>query len=112
MNKSDHRKAALTLVEKIANERRRLHRTRQERKPMTLDMVKTLAEIDYFKPKWNDFDNLMNWIGQRRIQKSLENLIPSNKESWKKELQQLVIEGNLLQGRTTKQSKLQFENSL
>lgn len=113
MTKLDWLKAAKQLIDKITNHRRYLHRTHKEGKPLTLSMQKTLLEIDYHKPViYQSFDRMMNWMGQVRVKKNLEELIPSNKECWKTELQALIMEGNFLQGRVAKQSKIEFKINL
>lgn len=112
MNKLDFLKASTRLVDKIAAERRRLHRSGQEGKKLSLSMQKTLVEIDYWKPTiYKSFDRMMNWFGQRRVQKALEELIPSNKECWRTELKNLLTEGNFLQGRSARQTELAFETN-
>lgn len=113
MNKLDHLKAATRLIDKIVSHRRYLHRTQKEGKPLTLNMQKTIVEIEYYKPTlWKSFDRMMCWLGQSRVKRNLEELIPSNKETWKTQLQSLIMEGNFLQGRTAKQTKIEFKINL
>jgi hypothetical protein len=42
---------------------------------------------------------MQNWIAQKGMQVNINELIPSNKTHWKTELQQLIAQGNILQGR-------------
>lgn len=62
-------------------------------------MMKTIASIRYLLPQINNFDRMQNWIAQKGVQINICELIPSNKPHWKQELQQLVNDGNFLQGR-------------
>jgi hypothetical protein len=68
-------------------------------------MMKTMASIGYLLPQINNFDRMQNWIAQKGMQVKIIELIPSNKLAWKTELQNLIAQGNILQGRAVNQPK-------
>ena len=77
-------------------------------KQATAEMVKTMAEIDYYLGTINSFDRMMNYIGQRGVQARLKEIIPSNKKKWTEELEQLVHQGMVLQGKMVREKQLEI----
>jgi hypothetical protein len=98
MTKLDHLKACRQFLNKVVNYRRTLIKLNAG-KHASENMMKTMASIRYLLPQINNFDRMQNWIAQKGMQVNINELIPSNKTHWKTELQQLIAQGNILQGR-------------
>lgn len=104
MTKLDHLKASRQFLHKVVNYRKSLIRLNHG-KHATESMMKTMASIGYLLPQINNFDRMLNWISQKGMQVNILELIPSNKPTWKTELQNLITEGNILQGRVVNQQQ-------
>jgi hypothetical protein len=108
MNKLQHIKETKTFLRKVVLYRRNLLRMNAG-KNINAEMVKTMAEIDYFLGTIKSFDQMMNYIGRLGVQQRIKNeIIPKNKKAWFDELDRLVLQGNILQGKATKQMKLSY----
>lgn len=109
MTKLDHLKATRQFLHKVVNCRKALIRLNHG-KHASENMVKTMASIGYLLPLINNFDRMQNWIAQKGMQVNILELIPSNKTKWKTELQHLISEGNILQGRHINQTSQKITN--
>ena len=98
MTKLEHLKATRQFLNKVVNYLRTLIRLNAG-KHASENMMKTIASIRYLLPQINNFDRMQNWIAQKGTQANICELIPSNKIHWKLELQRLISQGNILQGR-------------
>lgn len=107
MNKLQHLKMSKQFLRKVKNYRKNLIRMNAG-KPASANMVKTMAEIDYYLGTIKSFDQMMRYIGRSGIQQNIIELIPTNKTAWITELNHLVFEGNVLQGRFVKQREIAF----
>lgn len=107
MNKLLHLKTTKTYLRKINNYRRNLLQ-KNYGKPASDEMVKTMFEIDYYLGRIDNFDRMMNYIGQKGVQARLKEIIPSNKKKWVEELEQLVHQGMVLQGKVIREKQLQI----
>jgi hypothetical protein len=104
MTKLDHLKACRLFLHKVVNYRKSLIRLNHG-KHASESMMTTMASIGYLLPQINNFDRMLNWIAQKGMQVKILELIPSNKTTWKTELQNLITEGNILQGRLVGQPR-------
>lgn len=107
MNKLQHLNTTKRYLRKVVQYRRSLLKFNHGR-AATAEMAKTMTEIEYNVGTINDFDRMMRYVSQLGVQKRICNIIPSNKEGWKKELQLLVTSGQTLQGKYVKQLEIQL----
>ena len=108
MKKLQHMGKAKTFLRKVVNYRRNLLRMNAG-KNNNAEMIKTMAETDYFLGTIKSFDQMMNYIGRIEVQQRIKNeIIPKNKKAWCRELDQLVLEGNILQGKIARQMELSY----
>jgi len=108
MNKLQHLKKSKQFLRKVLNYRRNLLR-RNAGKHASVNMVKTMAEIDYFLPVIVSFDRMANYLSRVTVQQNIRELIPSNKNCWKQELAELVNEGYRLKYKIGKQLELTYK---
>lgn len=107
MEKITHLKMCRQWLRKVVTYRRNLIRLNKG-KHCSANMVRTMAEVDYRIKDIDSFDRMMSWIKQKGVQYNLTELVPSNKPTWKVELEHLVFEGNILQGTVARQTELSF----
>lgn len=107
MNKLVHLKMTKQFLRKVVNYRRNLQKFGHG-KPVTENMVKAMSAIPYNVSHIDSFDRMMGYIGQKQVQQQVIELIPSNKAAWKAELQHLILEGNILEGKYVRQTELEF----
>ena len=108
MNKLQHLKKAKDLLKKINMHRRDLLRMNYGRNS-TAEMVKTMTEIDYYLGTINNFDRMMNYIGQKGVRHRIYQIIPSNKTCWKEDYDNLVHIGMVLQGKIVRAKQLEMD---
>ena len=107
MTKLEHLKRSGELLKKIVRCRRKIGRKGTGKKT-TERMISTMAIIEHFLPEIKSFDRMQAWISRNGFRSNVEELIPSNKQIWMKELNELVREGDFLQGRTVRKNEIIF----
>ena len=76
-------------------------------KPANEEMIKTISQIDYYLGTISTFERMINFLSKEDTQLHLKKqIIPKNKPGWNEELDSLILEGNILTGRITKQLEL------
>lgn len=106
MTKEQHLKTTKAYLKKVVNMRKRLAQM-STGKPITKSMKKTIDHIEYYFNK-HTADSMLNFISNPEKQTAILELIPSNKQVWKTELNHLVFEANILLGKTEYQTELNF----
>ena len=107
MNKLLHLKTTKTYLRKINNYRRNLLKNNIGKRASD-EMVKTMFEIDYKLGRIDNFDQMMGYISQKGVQARLKEVIPANKKKWVDELELLVHQGMVLQGKLERTKQLEF----
>ena len=107
MNKLLHLKLTKQYLRKVVSYRKNLVRMNAGKKP-TGKMISAMVTIPYAISRIDNFDRMLNYISMQKVQQDIIELIPSNKPTWKAELENLIFEGNILAGKIAKQRELNF----
>jgi hypothetical protein len=110
MNKLEHLDACKKLIKKVLKHRRGLIRRNQNRLPDSVEMARTIAELEFQSATIRSFDQMMGWINQQGTRNRVFRLITPNNKAWRDEYDRLVYLGQVLQGKIVKAKQLELTN--
>ena len=105
MNKLEHLALCKTYLRKVVAHRRFLSKNKHS-KPLTKTMIDTMRHIDYWVPNTRGFDHMWEWMCNHEFKAGVIELIPTNKEIWKYEYDELVKAGYEIRFREEKEVKV------
>ena len=108
MNKTEHLQKTKQFITKVIKQRRTMLNNNYSKRPNNEYMHKTIAGIEYAIGNCTSFSEMMEYIAQEKVQYKIRSLINPRYKKWHEELDYLLYQGKVLQGRVVKQSQFLF----